>query len=88
MESDGQVIALGGIARIGGRWLAFTDFKPEARKHKITLARAARKFFDELEGIKFVYAGQDEKEPTSLRLMTWLGFSLDPKTNKLYRWGG
>lgn len=88
MELDGRIIGLGGIALSGGRWLAFCDLKPEARRYKMRIARAARRFLADARrgGIRYIYAGRDEAELRSLAWLTSLGFSLDPKSQTLYRW--
>jgi len=85
MDRDGEILALGGVARIKGRWVAFMDLEPDARPHKMKIARGAIRFFSELrkDGIKFVYAQPDLDEPASVRWMTSLGFR---PMNEVYRW--
>jgi hypothetical protein len=88
MEVDGKVIALGGVAYAKGRWIGFCDLTPEARRYKMRIMRAARRFLDEArrDGIRFIYAGRDTDEPRSLAWLTSLGFVLDPRSQSLYRW--
>jgi hypothetical protein len=87
-ELDDYIIGMGGIARIQGRWLAFFSITDELRPYKITIARAAIRFFAHLrkEGVKFIYADRDPNEPTSERWLESLGFEIDPKSNYFYRW--
>ena len=87
-ELDGRIVGLGGLVFHQGRWLGFVDLLPEARPHKIAIARAAIRFLEEArrDGIKFIYVEADLNEPTALRWLTSLGFHLDPRSNFLYRW--
>lgn len=88
MEEAGEIIAIGGIALARGRWIGFCDLKPEARAYKMHIARAARRFLAEARasGIRYIYAGRDEAEPGSLAWLTSLGFTIDPKSQILFRW--
>jgi GNAT superfamily N-acetyltransferase len=87
-ELDGKIIGLAGFARNKGRWIAFADLSEEARPYKVTIARAAIRAMDEVRrlGIPFVYAVLDETEPTALKWLQSLGFSLDPRSQHLFRW--
>jgi hypothetical protein len=87
---DDQIVLLGGLAFKQGRWFAFCDLKDEAREHKFALARAAIRVFEDARamGIRYVYAEADPDEPTSHRWLTSLGFTLDPRSEYLYRWSG
>ena len=88
MELNGEIIALGGFAFSHGRWFGFVDLKDEARRYKMTIARAAKRIIAEAreQGIKFVYADADPGEPGAVRWLTSLGFTVDPRTAFLYRW--
>lgn len=87
-ELDGKLIGLGGVALYGGRWYAFLDLEEEMRPYKMTLMRAAKRFFAEmrLQGVKFVYAEADLEESNAPRWLGSLGFSVDPRSGYLYRW--
>lgn len=87
-EIDGRIVALGGIALSKGRWFAFVDLLAEARPYKMTIMRAARRFFAEASrsGIKYIYAEASPCEPRAVAWMTSLGFSLDPRSQHFYRW--
>jgi hypothetical protein len=87
-ELNGKIIGFGGLARHRGRWYAFCDLIPEARKFKITIARAAIRVFEEArrDGVKFVYAEMDQNEPTAPAWLARLGFHLDPRSSYLFRW--
>jgi hypothetical protein len=88
MELDGRIIAIAGVWRVGSRWRAFADLPEEARQYKFRIARAARRFFEELrrDGIAYVYAEMDETEPRSCDWLASLGFEIDPRSLILYRW--
>jgi N-acetylglutamate synthase-like GNAT family acetyltransferase len=87
-ELDGKIIALGGAAFSQARWYAFCDLTEEARKHKMHIARSAKRFLADARGlgIKYVYAERDPMEPTAERWLASLGFEIDPRTAYLYRW--
>ena len=87
-ELDGRVVGIGGVARVGGRWLAFFSPTDELRPYKMTIARNAIRFFDRMrkEGIKFIYAERNPNEHSSERWLKSLGFEIDPKSHYFYRW--
>lgn len=88
-EVDGKPIALFGLSRINGRWLAFCDLKEEARAYKLTIVRWGKRMMDDARavGIRFVYADVDRSEPTSDRWLESMGFEPDPRGGpNLYRW--
>lgn len=87
-EVDGRIIGLGGFARGGARWVAFADLTEEARPYRMTIARTAIRAMQEAKrlGFRFVYAAKDDSEPTAEKWLKSLGFSLDPKSNTLFRW--
>lgn len=72
---DSTVVGIGGVYYHGGRMVAFSDLKPEIRKHKKVIAKGCRilcKFFEELN--MPVYALANENEPTAPYLLAKLGF--------------
>lgn len=72
---DGAVVGIGGVYYHGGVMVAFSDLKPEIRKHKKIIAKGCRllcKFFEELN--MPVYALANENEPTAPYLLAKLGF--------------
>ncbi len=87
-EMEGRIIGLGGFARGKGRWVAFLDLTDEARPYKMTLMRAAIRAMAEARrvGIRFVFAEADLNEANPVEWMQSLGFELDPKSQRLYRW--
>ena len=87
-EVDGRIVGLAGFVFSQGRWLGFCDLTEEARKYKMTLARAAKRVIAQarMDGIRFIYTESDPTEPTSVRWLTSLGFTVDPRTAYLYRW--
>ncbi len=71
----GKVVAVGGIYYHAGTPVAFSDLKPEIRKHKKALAKGCRilmKFIEELNVP--VYALASQSEPTAPYLLAKLGF--------------
>ena len=85
---DGRVIAIGGLALVRGRYYAFCDLTDEARAYKLHVMRAAKRLLAEArrDGIKYVYAQASLVEPKAVAWLTSLGFSLDPRSEHLYRW--
>lgn len=88
MEHDGEIIALGGCARVNGRFFGFCDLTKEARPYRMHIARAAKRFmaYARERGVRFIYAEADPNEKTAVRWLTSLGFKIDPRTQYLYRW--
>jgi hypothetical protein len=89
VNDDGVIIGLGGLAYKEGRWFAFCDLTPEARKYKITIAKMGRQVMrDAVAGKhKFVYAGVDTSEPMAARWVESLGFRRQEHSG-LYLWRG
>lgn len=87
-EIDGRIIALAGLSLQGGRWIAFCDLTEEARGHKMTIMRTAKRMMDEARamGLRYVYAEVSKDEPGAVRWLESLGFRLDPRSQYLYRW--
>ena len=87
-EIDGEIIGLGGVMYVKGRWLAFYSATEKLRPYKIAVGRAAVRFFRQMrqDGVKFIYADRDLNEPTSGRWLQSLGFEVDPKSRYFYRW--
>jgi hypothetical protein len=87
-ELDGAIISMGGIALVKGRWIAFVDLTEAARPYKMTIARTAIRFLEAArrDGIRFIYAEMDVKEKSAERWLHSLGFSLDPRSQYLFRW--
>lgn len=87
-ELDGKIIALGGFALRGGRWIMFCDLTDEARPHKMTLMRTAKRVLGEARrmGLRFVYAEANPNEPGAVRWLQSLGFEVDPRSAYYYRW--
>lgn len=85
---DGEVLGLGGVAMIAGRWLGFVDLKDEARQYKTTIARAAIRFLADLrrDGVRYIYVQRDESEPRAGIWLASLGFETDSRTPHLLRW--
>lgn len=89
-DLDGELIAMGGVAFYNGRWLAFLDLTDAMRPYKMTIMRAAKRFFAEMKamGVKFIYAEADLTESNAPRWLGSLGFTIDPRSGYLYRWRG
>lgn len=72
---DGKVIGIGGLFYEGKNLVAFSDMKPEMRKHRKDMARSCRMLIDMVrEAKRPVYAVADPNEPTSPYLLAKLGF--------------
>jgi hypothetical protein len=65
----GRIVGCGGVAYTGGMAFAFCDFKPSARRYKVTIVKAARAIID-----KVLWANVDPDEPGAVRWVTTLGF--------------
>lgn len=87
-ELDGRLIALAGFAMQNGRWVAFCDLTEDARPHKMTIMRTAKRIMKEAKamGIRYLYAEASPHEENAVRWLTSLGFRLDPRSAYLYRW--
>lgn len=87
-ELEGRPIGIGGLALSGGRWIAFCDLTPEARRYKRAIVKTAKLIMDEASrsGIRFVYAEADADEPMALRWLASLGFEWDERSGRLFRW--
>ena len=87
-ERDGKIIGIGGVALAKGRWFGFIDLTEEARPYKMHIMRAAKRLLAEArrDGIRYIYAEVSPSEPKALAWLTSLGFSLDPRSQQLYRW--
>ncbi len=87
-EIDGKVVAFGGLARVSGYWVAFCDLTDEAKPFKYKIARTALRVLADARkrGIKYVYANIDTELEGSQKWAESLGFELDPRSLKLFRW--
>jgi hypothetical protein len=85
-EVDGNLIALGGLAYSAGKVVAFLDLKPEARKYKKSMHRAALQVMQMARagGHRYVYASADPEEPSAERWLARLGF--DQVGDGKFRW--
>ena len=89
-DLDGEIVGLGGVAFYAGRWFAFLDLTDKMRPYRMTLMRAAKRFFADMQaqGVKFIYAEADLEESNAPRWLGSLGFTIDPRSGYLYRWRG
>lgn len=85
---NGRIVALGGLAFVGGRWIGFCDLDEDARQYKMTIARTAIRILDEAkaQGIRFIYAEADKDEVTARKWLKSLGFESLAANRRLYRW--
>ncbi|MFW6028603.1 MAG: hypothetical protein ACOC9Q_03680 [bacterium] len=86
-DLDGEIVAIGGFARIRGRWFGFCDLTDDARPYKMTLMRAAHRAMKAAreQGIRFIYADADRSEPRAMHWLHSLGF--EPLANSsIHRW--
>lgn len=72
---DDKIIAVGGLAYKAGLVIAFCDLKPEARAYKHRLHRSAVRILNEAKRQhKYIYAEQNDEEPTARRWLERLNF--------------
>jgi hypothetical protein len=94
-EVDGKVMALGGLAIVGGRHIAFLDVTDEGRNllksslHvRKALIRTARMVMEDARnrGVRFAFAEAEMKYQLADKMLEHLGFKPDPRAPDLYRW--
>ena len=88
VEEDSNLIGLVGFAFAFHRWYAFFEITDDLRKHRTFMVRGAKKLMQAAkdQGIKYLYCDVDWCEPTAFNLVTHLGFELDPRSRKHFRW--
>ena len=94
-EVDGERVALGGFALVGGRHIAFLDVTEEGRallksslhvrKALISTARMAMREARK-QGIRFAYAEAEMRFPLADKMLERIGFQPDHRSANLYRW--
>ena len=84
---NGKIVGCGGLAFVGGRTIAFCDFKKSARRYKLAIVKAARDVIAAARrnGVRVMYADLDPNEPGADRWVRSLGFVPTDKP-RLYRW--
>jgi hypothetical protein len=89
-EKDNQIIALGGLALVRGRWFAFLDLKPEARQYKMHIMRSALRLLAQAraDDIRYIYANIGPDEPKAEAWLHRLGFRPDPRCPGVLCWIG
>jgi hypothetical protein len=87
-ELDGEIIAIGGLAIVKGRYYAFLDLKEEARQYKMHIMRTAIRMLTEARrtGVRFIFAEADQSECKSVAWLRRLGFKPDPRSDHLLQW--
>jgi len=87
-DLDGRLLGIGGMAFIDGRWFAFCDVTEEGRAYKRAIIKAALDVMRDAarDGVKYIYADPDPKEPGAIPWMERFGFRPDPRSSRLYRW--
>lgn len=83
-----QVVGVGGLAHMDGFVFGFLDVGEAARKQKVALVKAARKFIKDVraDGYRYIYAACDTSEKNAPKLLKGLGFiPMDDGTNN-WRW--
>lgn len=82
---DGELVAIGGLRHLSGRWFAFVDLKPEIRPHKTFIHRQATKYLKEQKSRhRRLFALREDSEPTSGRWLSVLGFK--EVTEDIWQW--
>jgi len=83
VEGD-KVIGIGGLFYTKDGLIAFSEMKPEMRKHKKVLVKGIRMIMNMVKNADTpVYAVANDKEPTAQRLLERLGFVNTGVSNKL-----
>src|SRR4051812_34574219 len=84
---NGEIVGCGGISETEGALVAFSDFRPTARRYKLAIVKAAAQVIEQAkaDGARCIFAEADPNEPGSVRWMTSLGF-LPTGRPQLYRW--
>jgi RimJ/RimL family protein N-acetyltransferase len=94
-EIDGEVVALGGLALLRGRWIGFIDVTEKGRDYltkslgvRAAMIRAMTEGLREAKrmGIRYIYAEADTQFPKARELIERMGFHIDPKSQVLHRW--
>lgn len=84
---DGEVIAIGGVARTSEMHIAFAEFKPEVFKHKRKLVEAAQMGFEIVKGYNEVFAAvSGNMYPTARTFIKHFGFKEVPGYPDMYKW--
>lgn len=73
MEENGKLLGYGGVL-FGTFVEAFLTVSPDALKHKVAMAKAARAFRRVLSKHGEVYAFADKQYETAPRFLRWIGF--------------
>ena len=83
-----SIIAVWGLSYRDGRWVAFFDITPEARKYRVTRVKMGIRLFEEAKnrGIRFIYVRPDPDEPMAIKWLTSLGFKPDHRDDSFLRW--
>lgn len=71
---DGIPIGIGGVYQAGGKFIAFCELKPEARRHRKYILKAARLALSIADRYDTVYAILSATEPGARRFVEHLGF--------------
>lgn len=72
---DGRLVAVGGLAIVSGKVVAFCDLKPEARPFKAAIHRTALRVLDQARRHhRRIVAICDETEPGAPKWLAKLGF--------------
>lgn len=90
-DLDGEIITLGGLTLIKGRWYAFLDIKDGAFDvpgYRIALMRAGKRVMAMARelNIRFLYVEPDASEHGAVRWLTSLGFAPYGSGSHIYRW--
>jgi hypothetical protein len=84
---DGEPVALGGLAYVGGYIVAFFDIRDAARPYKLHLMAKMKSVMDEAKAKhRVIIAVPDENEPTSHKLLRSLGFQPSEDYTAAWKW--
>ena len=70
-----KIVAIGGMKREDGRWVAFSEIKPDVKLGKLTIWRCAKLVMEMLEAMKLpIWAVAEQQGAETGLLVRHLGF--------------
>lgn len=85
---DGAVVALGGLAFVDGKVVAFCNVTPSIRKYPVLIHRTALRVMADARraGHRIIYAQPDPDEKNASKWLGRLGFKPVDENGTLWRW--
>lgn len=74
-RDGGKLVAIGGVKREGGRWVAFSEIKPDANLSKMTIWRGAKVVMEMIKAMNMpIWAVAERKGESTGKFSMRLGF--------------